>query len=105
SDASGTTAAMIESVRGAPAGIVAAAVWAAAEPLLGRVFGTPYSDVELLGGLAARGRATKPAGLALHLANGAAFGWAFERLRGGGAGGGGGGRGGRGPHSGGRRWG
>jgi len=81
-DASGTTAAMIVRVRGAPAGVIAAAAWAAAEPLLGRVFATPYSDVELLGGLVARGRARRPAGLALHLANGAAFGWAFERLGG-----------------------
>jgi hypothetical protein len=72
---------MIERVRGAPAGVVAAAVWAASEPLLGRVFGTPYSDVELLGGLVTRGRA-RPAGLAIHLANGATFGWAFERLGG-----------------------
>jgi hypothetical protein len=57
-------------------------VWAAAEPALGRMFGTPYSDVRLLGGLVARGRASTPAGVAMHLANGAAFGWAFERLGG-----------------------
>jgi hypothetical protein len=35
------------------AGIVAAGVWAAAEPVLGRAFGIPwYSDRRLLGGLA-----------------------------------------------------
>src|SRR4051794_40843811 len=71
-------------MRGAVAGIVAAASWAAVEPTLGRALRTPYSDVQLLGGLVARGRARRPAGLAIHLANGAAFGWAFERLGGGG---------------------
>ena len=68
--------------RGAAAGTVAAAVWAAAEPLAGRLLGTPYSDVRLLGRLVTRGRFWRPAGLALHLANGAAFGAAFERLGG-----------------------
>ena len=39
-------------MRGMVAGIVAAGVWAAAEPALGRVFGIPwYSDRRLLGGL------------------------------------------------------
>jgi hypothetical protein len=71
-------------MRGAVAGVVAAACWAAAEPALGRALRTPYSDVKLLGGLVARGRARRPAGLALHLGNGAAFGWLFERLGGGG---------------------
>ena len=72
-------------MRGAAAGVVAAAAWAAAEPALGRVLGTPFSDVRLLGRLAVRGRAWPVAGVALHLANGAAFGWAFERRRLGGA--------------------
>jgi len=31
-------------MRGAAAGVVAAAAWAAAEPTLGRAFGTPFSD-------------------------------------------------------------
>ena len=75
---------MIERMRGAAAGAVAALAWAAAEPPLGRLFGTPYSDVKLLGGLAARGGARTGAGLAVHTANGAAFGWAFERFLGGG---------------------
>lgn len=60
--------------------MIAAATWAAAEPALGRSLGTPFSDVRLLGRLATRGRAWPAAGTALHLANGAAFGWAFERL-------------------------
>ena len=66
-------------MRGAVAGVVAAAAWAAGEPMLKRIFGTPYSDIRLLGRFATRGRAWPAAGLAIHLANGAAFGAAFER--------------------------
>jgi hypothetical protein len=65
--------------RGMLAGIVAAAVWAAAEPALGRAFRTSYSDVRLLSGLAGTG--PRPA-VALHLVNGAVFGAAFEKLGG-----------------------
>ena len=62
------------------AGIVAGAVWAAAEPPLGRAFGTPwYSDRRLLGGLLGVGPG---AALAVHLANAAVFGAVFERLGG-----------------------
>jgi hypothetical protein len=65
-------------MRGMVAGIVAAGVWAAAEPALGRAFGIPwYSDRRLLGGLF---RVGPGAAVALHLANGALFGAAFERL-------------------------
>jgi hypothetical protein len=60
--------------RGALAGVVAAALWAAANPLARRIFRTPYSDVGLLGG--------GPLGLALHTANGAGFGYLFIRLGG-----------------------
>jgi hypothetical protein len=67
-------------VRGAVSGALAAAAWAAAEPALGRMLGNPYSDVRLLGRLMTRGEAWPIAGVALHLANGAAFGWAFEGL-------------------------
>jgi len=66
-------------MRGAVAGVIAAAAWAASEPVLKRVFGTPYSDLRLLGRFATRGRAWPAAGLAIHLANGAAFGAAFEK--------------------------
>ena len=59
--------------------MAAAAAWAAAEPLLQRVFGTEYSDVRLLGRFATRGRAWPAAGLAIHLCNGAVFGAAFEK--------------------------
>jgi hypothetical protein len=66
-------------LRGAIAGIAAAAVWAGAEPQLGRLFRTPYSDRRVLAGLTGRGPAV---GLALHLGNGAMFGACFERLGG-----------------------
>src|SRR5919206_1725132 len=64
-------------LRGAFAGALAACVWAAAEPALGRLFGTTYSDRRLLEGLVG----TTPArALALHACNGAVFGAVFERL-------------------------
>jgi hypothetical protein len=65
-------------IRGAVAGATAAGVWAAAEAPLSRVAGTGFTDVALLGrctGLS--GRRATAAGLALHLANGAAFGATF----------------------------
>jgi hypothetical protein len=65
-------------MRGAAAGAIAAAAWAAGEPVLGRLVRTPYSDVRLLGRLVTRNRAWPMAGAALHLVNGAAFGTAFE---------------------------
>jgi hypothetical protein len=66
---------------GAAAGVTAALVWAAAEPLDRRAFGSRYSDVELLGtALTTRPRAWPVAGLALHALNGAAFGAAFGLL-------------------------
>jgi hypothetical protein len=66
--------------RGALAGAVAAALWAAVDPLTRRLFRTPYSDVALLGGAVARGRLERPIGLALHTANGAGFGYVFTFL-------------------------
>jgi hypothetical protein len=65
--------------RAAAAGIAAAAVWAAAEPLLRRLFSTPYSDVRLLGRPLSR-RHWRAAGLTLHLANGAAAGVFCQRI-------------------------
>jgi len=65
--------------RGAAAGFIGAAAWAAGEPVLQRLIRTRYSDVRLLGRAVTRGRAWPLAGLALHLANGAVFGAAFER--------------------------
>jgi hypothetical protein len=65
-------------MRGMLAGAVAAGVWAAAEPALGRALGVPwYSDRRLLGGLF---RVGPEAAIAIHLLNGAVFGATFERL-------------------------
>jgi hypothetical protein len=62
-------------MRGAVAGAVAATVWGLQEPLDRRVFRCDYSDVELLG------RGQRPLGLAVHAANGAAFGVVFDVVR------------------------
>src|SRR5919112_1156113 len=53
---------------GALAGAVAAAVWAAQQPLDKRVFGSDYDDVELLGKLVTRDSGWQAAGLAEHVA-------------------------------------
>jgi hypothetical protein len=66
-------------LRAALAGVTAAGAWAAAEPGLRRLFGTPYTDVRLLGAPLSR-RNWRLAGTAVHLANGAAAGVAFRRL-------------------------
>ena len=62
-------------VRAVAAGAVAAAVWGLQEPLDQRLFGCDYSDVLFLG----RGR--RSLGFAVHLANGALFGLAFDAVR------------------------
>jgi hypothetical protein len=67
--------------RAALAGAAAAWVWAAVEPLDRRVLRHDYSDVAMLGKLATRSRAWPLAGLAVHGANGAVFGLAFDRVR------------------------
>jgi hypothetical protein len=68
-------------LRGALAGAAAAAVWAAQQPLDKRVFGVDYDDAELLGRLArVRAPATHPAGLAMHVVNGAAFGAVYANV-------------------------
>ena len=67
---------------GALAGTLAAAVWAAQQPLDKRLFGSDYDDVELLGKLLPlEGSNRTAAGLGLHLANGAAFGAVYALLR------------------------
>jgi hypothetical protein len=68
-------------VNGAKAGAIAALVWAAVEPLDRRVLRHDYSDVAVLGKAVTRSRVWPLAGLALHAANGAAFGLAYERAR------------------------
>jgi hypothetical protein len=67
-------------LRGALAGAAAAATWAGQQPLDRRVFGSPYSDVELIGKLVTRQRGWPLAGLAVHLQNGAAFGALYSAL-------------------------
>jgi hypothetical protein len=67
--------------RAALAGAAAAAAWAALEPVDRRVFGHDYSDVAMLGKLVTRSHLWPVAGLAVHLANGASFGLAFEEVR------------------------
>jgi hypothetical protein len=69
-------------VRGAAAGALAAAGWQACDPLLERVFATPYADAKLIGPFITRGRFEWLANLATHATAGAVFGFAFERLGG-----------------------
>jgi hypothetical protein len=71
----------VSPARAALAGAAAAGAWAAVEPLDRRLLRHDYSDVAMLGKLVTRSRAWPLAGLALHLANGAVFGVAFERAR------------------------
>jgi hypothetical protein len=66
--------------RGAIAGVVAAGVWAAQQPLDKRIFASSHDDTELLGKAVTRGKGWAPAGVALHLANGAAFGAMYANL-------------------------
>jgi hypothetical protein len=67
-------------LRGAVCGAVAAAVWALEQPLDKLLLGSEYDDVELLGKAVTRREGWYPAGLALHLANGAAFGAAYANV-------------------------
>jgi hypothetical protein len=67
--------------RPALAGAAAALVWAALEPLDVRIFRHDYSDVAMLGKLVTRSRAWPVAGVAVHVANGALFGIAFDAAR------------------------
>ena len=65
--------------------MVAAAAWAAAEPVAARLVRPPpgYSDLRLLGAVLAGDKgAWAPVGLGAHLANGAVFGAAFAGLGG-----------------------
>lgn len=69
--------------RGMIPGIAAAAVWAAAEPLVGRALGVAwYSDARLLGRTLTVGPLWRQVGIAVHLVNGASFGAVFARLGG-----------------------
>ena len=65
----------------AAAGAVAASVWSVLEPIDRRLLRCDYSDVLLLGKTFTRGRLAWPVGFAIHAANGALFGLAFDRVR------------------------
>jgi hypothetical protein len=67
--------------RAALGGAAAACAWAALEPLDRRLLRYDYSDVALLGKWVTRSRWWPLAGLAVHAANGAAFGLAFQEVR------------------------
>lgn len=69
-------------LRGALAGAAAVTAWQASDPLLKRVFGTPYADAELLGPFVTRGPLEPLANLVTHAAGGALFGHLFERFGG-----------------------
>jgi hypothetical protein len=69
------------SINGGLAGGIAAALWAAQQPIDKRVFGSRYDDVELLGKGVVKGDDWPAAGLALHIANGVAFGASYAQLR------------------------
>jgi hypothetical protein len=67
--------------RGAVAGVIGAGAWAAQMPLDKRVFDSSFDDVELLGKAVVGGRpGWYPAGLTVHLANGALFGAGFALI-------------------------
>jgi hypothetical protein len=68
-------------LNGGLAGALAAAVWAAQQPIDKRLFRSEYDDVELLGKLVTRGSNWPAVGLALHLTNGAAFGAGYSLAR------------------------
>jgi|SRR5215217_917493 len=69
-------------VNGAIAGGVAAAVWAAQQPLDKRVFGYEYDDVEFLGKLVTTAPTAWPVvGIGLHVQNGMVFGAAYASIR------------------------
>ena len=69
---------MASRLRSATAGAVAAAAWAAQEPLDQRVLRCDYSDVAVLGKAVTRGPRWRATGLAIHIVNGAAFGLVFH---------------------------
>ena len=69
------------SLNGAVAGLLAAGVWVAQQPLDKRVFGSAYDDVEILGKLVTRGPGWRILGTAIHLQNGALFGAVYAAVR------------------------
>jgi hypothetical protein len=72
---------MTSRARAAAAGAAAATVWGLLEPLDQRLFRCEYSDIALLGKAVTRRPWWRPLGFAIHAANGAVFGLAYDRLR------------------------
>ena len=72
---------MEERIRAAASGAVAAAVWAAQEPLDQRLARCDYSDVAILGKAVTRGPGWYGVGFAVHVMNGALFGLAYNETR------------------------
>jgi hypothetical protein len=75
-----TAAVRTRTLRGAVSGVVAAAVWAAEQPLDKLAFGSGYDDVEILGRAVVSGDGWYPAGLAIHMGNGALFGALYANV-------------------------
>jgi hypothetical protein len=71
----------VSRARSTAAGAAAALVWAAAERIDRKVLANDYTDVALLGKFVTRSRAWPVAGVAVHAANGAAFGFVFDIAR------------------------
>jgi hypothetical protein len=65
----------------AAAGALAASAWSLLEPIDRRLLRCDYSDVLLLGKTFTRGRLAWPVGFAIHAANGALFGFAFDQIQ------------------------
>ena len=76
----GNAAVHIRTLRGAVSGIVAAALWALEQPLDKLLFDCAYDDVELLGRGVVSGDGWYPAGVGLHLCNGALFGAVYSNV-------------------------
>ena len=72
---------MSRRLRAAAAGAAAATVWGVLEPLDQHLLRCDYSDIAVLGKAVTRGPHWRLAGFALHAANGALFGLAFDELR------------------------
>ena len=72
---------MSSRARAGVAGATAAVIWGLVEPLDKRLLRSDYSDIALLGKTVTRGPGWRPIGFAIHAANGAAFGVAYEEIR------------------------
>ena len=73
---------MRRDLQAAAAGAIAAAAWIAAEPVIRRLSGGTHRELRLISGLVSPNGGDERLGLAVHVANGAAFGVAFSRLGG-----------------------